>query len=84
MKYKLLNGLCVPISTPDDYFHTSAKRWLSNLRLLQQAGRNVRESNLQQIEARYELESDEIETARDKAIRVASHLNNAATNTATT
>jgi hypothetical protein len=83
MKHKLLNGLCVPISTPDDYFTTSAKRWLSNLRLLQQAGRNVRESNLQQIEARYELENDEFETARDKAIRIASNLTRQATNTAT-
>ncbi len=70
MKYKLLNGLCVPVSTPDNYFQQGAKRWLSNLRLLAQAGRNVREMNLQQIESRHELENDEFYTARDKAIEI--------------
>ena len=66
-KFKIINGLCVPVSTPDDYFEQSAKRWLQNLRLLVQAGRNLREANLQSIEARYELEDDEFFTAREKS-----------------
>ncbi len=46
------------------------KAWWHKQRELAAAGRNLRDFNLQLIEARYELESDEFYTARDKAIAI--------------
>ena len=55
-KWKLLNGLCVPVSTPDDYFKTSAKRWLSNLQNLVEAGRYLQQQNNEREQARIEYQ----------------------------
>ncbi len=58
MKYKFLNGLCVPVSTPDDYFKQSANRWLNHHRLLIQVSRNQQQQNQEREEARTEYQKE--------------------------
>ena len=42
MTHKMLNGHCVPISTPDNYFEIEAKNWLAKHRILAQVGARIR------------------------------------------
>lgn len=68
--WKTINGLCVPASTPDNYFQQSAREWLKRQTILKACAQASREAELQRIEARFELESDEFYTAREKAVRI--------------
>lgn len=54
--WKMLNGHCVPVSTPDDYFQRSANQWLVNHRELVEAGRNLQQLNVELEHARTEYE----------------------------
>ncbi len=58
MKYKLLNGLCVPMNTPGNYFALSADKWLNHHRLLIQVSRNQQQQNREREEARTEYQKE--------------------------
>ncbi len=69
-KFKMLRGHCVPITTPDNFFEQSARKWLEEQRNIAQVVRSQREANLARIAASFELESDEFQSAREKAIEL--------------
>ncbi len=57
-RWKMLNGLCVPISTPSNYFAESARRWLRNHRELVKAGRSLTRLNAELERNRNEYEEE--------------------------
>ena len=54
----MLNGLCVPVSTPNNYFELSAAQWLENHAILAQAGKDIEAGNIEREQARNEYEAE--------------------------
>ena len=41
MKYKMLNNLCVPDSTPDDFQEQDLKKWIKKQKILNSVSRKI-------------------------------------------
>ncbi len=54
----MLNGLCVPSSTPNNYFALSAAQWLHNLSFLISASHSQQAQNIERDEARTEYQKE--------------------------
>ena len=67
--FKMLNGLCVPASTPDDYFERAVREWIQRQRNLAEVARYIRIARIAEFCAEHELESDEFYTAEEKAVQ---------------
>lgn len=65
--------LCVPISTPDNYWDLQLEEERRRCENLRGLGNSIRQAEIDRICARHELESDEFYTREQKAERYLRH-----------